>query len=72
MRQVLSDSEKILMLSPDAPINQALIEYEGWLESTVSALGRAQGLLLQVQNDLIKEIILAIMEVQTAKKKEWL
>jgi hypothetical protein len=64
-----------LMLSPDAPINQGLIEYEGWLENAISTLRGpfriSKGPQFQAQNNLIEEITLAITEVQATKREEW-
>jgi hypothetical protein len=62
-------------LSSDAPINHALIEYEGWLSDAISTLsGTPRELMGQQQytrTKLIEEIRLATEEVHTAKKNEW-
>ena len=66
-------SSGILALSSDAPINQALIEYEDWLTNTMSTL---RGSLEERQQShaetkLIEEITLATEEIHAAKHSEW-
>jgi hypothetical protein len=64
-----------MTLSSDAPINHALIEYEGWLLNAISTLsGTPRELTGQQQytrTKLIEEIRLATKEVHAAKKNEW-
>jgi hypothetical protein len=68
-------SSESLTLSLDAPINQALIEYEGWLADAMSTL-RAPletsiGQQSRMKSNLIKEITLATEEVNVAKRDDW-
>ena len=58
-----------LALSPDAPINRALIEYEDWLTNTMSTLRGSLGKRQQSHKvtKLIEEINLATEEVHAAK-----
>jgi hypothetical protein len=68
-------SEEDLMLCPDAAINQAMIEYEGWLQNTISALRgplkRTKGPQSHVRKMLIEEITLATKDLHAAKREEW-
>ncbi|KAH8996090.1 hypothetical protein EDB86DRAFT_2829232 [Lactarius hatsudake] len=63
-----------LNLSPDALINKKLIEYEGWLQHSLSsctqpfAIHSAKYL---PQDCLVDEITQAIQEVQATKVEEW-
>jgi hypothetical protein len=61
-----------LELSSEAPINQALIEYENWLTSAMSALrgSLGEGQQSHTETKLIKEITLATEEVHAAKQYE--
>lgn len=71
-RRVLSED---LMLCPDAIINQAIIEYEGWLRNSISALKgplmTTKGPHSHKQKQLIKDIALATDELHVAKREEW-
>jgi len=66
-------SSESLALSPDAPINQALIEYEEWLANAMSTLRESLGKRQQshTETNLIEEITLATEEVHAAKCHEW-
>ena len=69
----LEATEANLMLSPDAPINQTLIEYESWLQQSLlscarfSTFSEAQSLA----HCLVEEITKAIQEVHATKVEEW-
>jgi len=60
-----------LILSPDAPINQKLIEYEDWLQSSLLSCTRSIAMPCPIQEALIKEITQAIQEVYATKAEEW-
>ena len=66
------DSSESLALSSDAPINQALIEYEDWLTNAMSTLRGSLGKRKQscTATKLIEEITLATEEVRAAKHYE--
>lgn len=64
-----------LVLSPEAIINRSVIEYEGWLQDSISALTGplriTKGPQSRVQKRLIEEITLATEELHAARREEW-
>lgn len=69
----LEATEANLMLSPDAPINQTLIEYEGWLQQSLLSCARFSTFsdAQSPAHCLVEEITKAIQEVHVTKVEEW-
>ncbi len=65
-----------LILCLDVTINQGILEYKEWLQSTVSMLKdplqRKKGSKSTLQKKLIEEITLATDKLQAVKIEEWL
>lgn len=71
MRQVSAED---LILCPDTTTNQAMIEYEDWLQNSISALEEPlipKGHHSLKQKQLIEELSLATEELRAAKREEW-
>jgi hypothetical protein len=71
----LEVSAENLILCPDAIINQPVIEYEAWLQNSISVLKRppmaTKGPHSHAQKDLIEDITLATKELHDALREEW-
>lgn len=66
-------SAEDLILSPDATINQAMIEYEDWLQNSISALrGPLKKMKGEMRKDLIEKISHETEDLCAAKREEWL
>lgn len=64
-----------LTLCPDAKINEAVIEYEDWLQTSISELKGPLMTMIRprsrIQKQLIEDITLATEQLHIAKRGEW-